>query len=344
MKLNAVILTFALMPFWGCSNSEIPNATPPQSKSHYVLLVNSTSGLGDHGFQDNIYAGITNKRKTLGFDLETASPCDSSDAEESIQKFFDERDSTGYDKRLLILSAGSYASFIKTHKNWTEDENNKILVLDYNNSDSLNVHTRYISLYGVSFWAGISVASSGSKKIRIVAANPKSFAINEAINGFITGAKGAGVNVDSKEDVSYIAENEDEGFSDLFIYFDIKNIETSLYDFIFPVMGGSNENLFRYMRQFADSVSIKTCGMDTDQQYLSEQIQFSIIKRMDLIVGKFLEDWINENTLEQNSVESLSSGYADIVVSKNHEYMQKYFDDFRSRAIDAEGKYMESQR
>lgn len=331
-----------LIILWSCGddNSSEPVLAGYSRGGHYALVVYSSAGIGDGGFEDNIYTGFVASADSLGYVLENLNPLDLNSAEESISRFFSETKDSPYEKRLLVLAASEYLELLKKHSEWKQNKKNEILLLD-SAPDSLDIYTRDISLYGASYMAGAAVAKKGLKNVELAGANSKSNAVNMAISGFRDGYKSSGgSNADSLHAL-YLGDEENEGFDIDATYYLSHSYAQANVDFVFPVIGGSNGGLFRYLRENPNEDLFLTCGMDTDQQHLSGKIAFSIVKRMDILVKDFMRDWAEDEDLPRKFLGTLETGLVDIVVAKNYSSWSDEFEKVRSSAVKAEKKFLE---
>lgn len=339
-----LILAALLMILWSCGddNSSEPILVGYSRGDHYALVVYSSAGIGDGGFEDNIYTGFVASADSLGYVLENLNPLDMNSAEEVISRFFSESKDSPYKKRLLVLAASEYLKLLKKHSEWKQNEKNEILLLD-SAPDSLDIYTRDISLYGASYMAGAAVAKKGLKNVELVGANSKSNAVNMAISGYRDGYKSSGgSNADSLHAL-YLGDEENEGFDVDETYYLSHSYAQENVDFVFPVIGGSNAGLFRYLRENPDENLFLTCGMDTDQQHLSGKIAFSIVKRMDILVKDFMRDWAEDEDLPRKFLGTLETGLVDIAVAKNYSSWSDEFEKVRSSAVKAEKKFLEGK-
>lgn len=329
-----------------CSNS-LPFAPESNEKASFfsILTVYSPNGLGDQSYNDNIYRGFCETLKGHeNLAIEAYTPTNFKDAENAIQRWFDEKNNPAITqfvkKRLLVLTNASYESLLKEHSDWQNTDKNEILWLDNRNQDSLNVYSRYIPLYGASHLAGQVIHELGVNKAACVLANPVLEPLEQSLEGFSEGFKKAGGKFDS-DDIYYLATNADGGFNIANSLYQLSyKLDSAGYRFVLPVAGGSNAGILRYTREFADSNTFYTCGMDVDQQIYSKQVAFSIVKRMDLVVKNFVEKWLADSTLEKNKTYGLLDNYAEIVIADQFKNINVNYDKQREIAAEAEEDYL----
>ena len=81
------------------------------------------------------------------------------------------------------------------------------------------------------------------------------------------------------------------------------------YDFIYPVMGGSNMGIFRYLRENPEGPWV--AGMDVDQSPYSSNVVGNVIKHIDEILVELVRGWINGSPIEHYKEYDTQSGYIE---------------------------------
>lgn len=341
-----ILTALSLIGICSCGDSESvadskeSGCTPEKC---LVYTVYSQAGIGDFGYQDLIYYGVNLAKETQNFSLENAHPNSVESAEDFIKVFFEETDSGTHTQRLLILTTGEFDTLFASHPEWKQNSVNTILILGPREK-SIDAHFWDISLYGASYLAGRTVKDMGLDSAIILAANPKTPAIRDAVSGFITGYEKSNGHFDIDKDLFYLDDEDGKGFNSQTSYF-IGFNDTSFTEktFIFPVMGGSNQNLYRNMREMQDSTSILSCGMDANQEHLSTGIAFSIEKKIDALVIDFTEKWVAGDSLKTDVFATFGTKYIDIAVSKGYKEWTPHFEKFKDEAEKAEQTYLEKR-
>lgn len=331
-----------------CSNSSPNSSENTNSQNYYsILTVYSPDGLGDLSYNDNIYRGFRESLSAYeNLAVEAYTPSDNDDAENIIQQWFNEKDNPAIvnfvKKRLLVLADASFEAFLQKHSDWRNTQGNEILWLDSRNLDSINVYSRYIPLYGASHLAGQVMHELGVDKAACVLANTKLEPLAQSLEGFENGFKAAGGRFNA-DDIYYLSQDANGGFNMADSLYRLSyELDSAGYRFVFPVAGGSSAGILRYTREFADSNSFYTCGMDTDQQAYSKRVAFSLVKRMDLVVNDFVNRWMADSTLEKNKTYGLLDDYAEVVIADAYIDMKIDYKKQREIAADAEDEYLKA--
>ena len=344
-KFNILIWTITLwvsVLFCGCEG----NSTSPNGEDCYILVLYSKDGLGDNGFLDNIYRAFKKNEVKYSFILENVTPTTDSMAIHAIERFFNDPVSDAYKHRLLVLVSDYYEPLLKKHPKWKQGGNNSILLFDSDN-DSFDTYVRGTSLYGASFLAGATVKKMKRNKPVIFAANRTTKEIKRAVDGFIDGFNYAGGAFDSTSLIYLIDGAEDsldQGFNlsqDLYHHAAVALGEKN--DFVFPIAGGSNDGLYRFIRDYDDKIPFLTCGIDTDQHHQSDKIVFSIEKHTEKIIDKFIKNWIEGKSQPQKEFYTFESDYINIVFHDGYDNWEKSADKLKDKAIEAERKYLEGK-
>ena len=309
-----------------------------------ILAVFAPNGLGDKSYNDNIYRSLREIAKEQeNVAIESYTPVDMDDAKGVVQRWIEEGKAAAVknfvSKRMLLLTDASFYEILRDNESLRNSGNDAILWLDSSNPDSMNVYSRYISLYGVSYLAGQIVHGLGVQKASAVLANPNIEALSQSLAGFSDGFRSAGGKFDST-DVHYLSNNISGGFDESDSLYRLSYRLDSLgYGFVFPMAGGSNAGLLRYTREQADTNMFLTCGVDVDQQDYSQNVAFSIVKRMDLIVKNFIGEWMDDMEMDLSETYSILDNFVDIVVADGYDNAIGKYVSERNEAAEAEMMY-----
>ena len=304
----------------------------------YVMALYSSAGLGDRGYLDNIHLAFASAKRQYGFTLENVVPENTAEAQRALARFFDGGEYSGFSQKLLVLTVDDYDSLFAGHPGWKQDEARGILhfVADSNSPDS---YVRNISLYGVSYLTGAATAGL-DKRAAMVLATEQSSAMREAAEGFKEGYERDGKKLD-KSAIYVLDRYEPDGYASSFAYF--ISVLFDEYDFVYPVAGGSNLRLYRYAREYEDSIPFEMCGIDVDQQDLSPNIPFSVVKHTEKMIDEFMERWVHGKDIPQRITGTLETGHAEIVLAQNSGKWEDALEKFKERAMEAEKKYLEGK-
>lgn len=299
-----------------CSDDDEPYSQ--ESAVPQVTLLFPINGLGDRSYSDNIYEGAYRAKARIRLSQEVDFieyvPTSTAEAETFMAAWMN---NSHHARRLLIVCEPSFTSWMDKHPEWTSTPDSQILWIDVD-EESERYHTRYISLYGVSYMAGKAVTLMGIERSAIVLANPENAPLLEASAGFFDGQQVGGGFCSPSEDVYLLAEHAGEGFDAQDKLFNLAyQLEQSGYRFVFPVCGGSSQGLYSYTRTRSEGAhdTFYTCGLDVDQQAYSKQVAFSLLKRYDQMVEDYLLDWAEEQPCESWLYGDIANGYATFVVS-----------------------------
>lgn len=337
---SILLLVTSLCLLYSCDDRDLPQNSLP-----VITVILYENSLGDFGYQDNIYSGINNifyhSNLSDKFKLEVYSPNDIDFSEDIIGNWFDKPKSA---KELLILTSSMSADPLREHPEWVSTPEAEVLILDSDDT-SLDVYTRYISLYGASFFAGLLANAFDLDNAAAIVANPYDKPINEGIDGFTNGFRLAGGEI-SDSDIYFLAESTADGYDLPNEAFELSyNLKDKGYEFVFPICGGSNQGVFRYLRQYEsermESSPFYTCGMDVDQQEMASSIIFSVVKKYECLLEDFISDWLEGRNRETHKNILLDSEYANVVIADKYKsnISSEEYDNLKSIAIEFEKNY-----
>jgi|GEM_PF-3459967 len=297
-----VLLTILLV-FTSC-NKESNEAVDGSNETWEVLAILSPNGLGDLGYNDNVFYGLCLMRDSLNCRVETFAPDNFTDIESKVKDWV-LLPSKANVHRLLVLCDSKCVDLVKKH-GWANAENKDILLFDTYET-SLPVYTRATLLYGASYVIGRTsgkYCKSVGKHAALFVANNEDWAVREGAAGYLEGAKEEGAVVDTY----YLYDEESRGY----------NMPDSAYHlcyeiapttgFVMPLAGSSNNGVYRYGRDAAKN-TIFTCSVD-EFDFSSVSFQSCWIT-MD--IGSYLLDfakkWRAGTEQPLHSLAGLGSGY-----------------------------------
>lgn len=298
-----------------------------------VSVIYAPNGLGDRGYNDNIYKGVLQGRILHNFRLENYLPNSIEQAEEYMKEWLN--DGAG-EKRLLIIASPDYEGFVKSYSGQIPDDgDNRVVLLESRINDS-PFYTVYLPLYGAAYQAGVATTNlPGADKSLVLCANPFVESINDATSGFIEGYSLYG---GQQCDVLYLSDKHNEGFAVAgHVYRMCYDLERE-YGFVFPLIGGSSQGLLRFTREYPKS--FYTASMDVDQSEYSNRVTYSVLKHTDRAILKILEQWVNDTPIPRNQRWGLESGMVEVSPAANYlDFFRDIFEFNRDEAILKETSY-----
>lgn len=302
-----------------------------------ITVLFSLSGLGDMGYNDEILRGAqTIKKERSDVKLQYFTPSSLEDAEQIFREWLQQCGKGG--RNLFVFASSDYETVAKKCLAEVSSINkNDILLFESVNAENLPLNHFQISLYGASYLAGITAAATPAEFARTVLGNSQDLPIKYAAEGFeagfISGGKTKPEIVNLADDWSGFAKADE-------VYLKMKEwVQKS--SFIFPVAGGSNNGVYRYMREF--SSGLFTAGMDVDKSALCSQIVGSVVKRIDKLIINYLNQWIDTGNFPSTIHYGLESGYSDWVLSPDYqEAFGSIVESARQTAITKEQEYEET--
>lgn len=280
--------------------------------THRITVLFSPGGLGDMGYNDQILRGLqTIKKERSEAELQFYSPSTLDEAEVLFQKWQNSKEESV--KQLFIFASSDFESVAKKYLTSSSDENKEVLLFESSNADNLPLHHFRISMYGASYLAGITAAATPTESALILLGNSNDAPIQYAAAGFKDGFADGG-----KQQTETVSLAEDwTGFAKADEVYQKMQDWAMNHAFVFPVAGGSNSGVYRYMREYPRG--IYTAGMDVDQSALCTQIVGSVVKHIDRLIIDCLNQWIDKGTFPETTVYGLESGYIDWMLAPDYE-------------------------
>lgn len=319
-----IFLYISVCALWACTDIEsLPIASPRRK----ILVLFSPNGLGDNGYNDQVLRGIVryaNSDKGADVEVDYYNPMSLDDGVRIIDEWRDTTFEEG--SSLLVLASAIYKDTLmsRLQKSPLDVSRRKVLMFETDKVALTGVSTFSLSTYGTAYMAG-ALAGEMSFSPLIALANPSDKAIRMAADGFREGYAAYHDNAETV-DVIHLSDT-DAGYAMADSVYRLMYDWGMRYNFIFPVMGGSNMGVFRYMREYPRG--LYTVGTDVDQSHLCNQMVGSMVKHIDRVVEEYLTRWAVGEELPKHMVYGLESGYVDWQPSYNFEGM---FDDVLSRA------------
>lgn len=331
-SLSLLSLLIVLMLLTSC-NKEDNRALAYQK----LFVLFSPGGLGDMGYNDQILRGIQTARKDREDVISYFYTPKSVEEADTIFKewlFSSEEDMPS----LFVLASSDYENMAATYLkgSFPQRANRNILLFESNNLQNLPLCSFQISMYGASFLAGKTAAACSGKSPLVVLGNDTDIPTGYAVDGFLDGY----ANHDTTRVIA-LAHDWSGYASEALAYRRMTEWATQ-YGFIFPVAGGSNGGIYRYLREFPGEVF--TAGMDIDQSALCSKITGSVVKHIDVLIHSYVTQWLDSKTMPRQTLYGLESGYVDWELAPDYkETYQSIVDKNRSTAIQKERQYYEAK-
>ena len=330
-----------------------------------IIAFYPPNGLGDNSYVDSFCSGVQKaavKNNLLVYDI---CPKNWEDAKKLVDDYIPACYKLAKEHKLPVIFIFGDEGYLSYFSSCLADKPGtaSFLLFDSKETNLPAVNTVYMPLYGVSYLAGVAAKNLPSKKenARILAmiANDTSQSVKDALNGFIAG-KGAEWNkkVYDYNFAEWSQADSDEFDRLNFAVVSLKNAkDTSGYysadvsyalalfaqkinpfDIFFPVCGGSVHGLLRYNRE-KGSDSFYTIGMDSDLSVYTSQVPFSVVKHVDSVIQKCIEQWLSEK-LPHHQEFTLADGYTELVISKSYkDRLSAAVQEARQTAIESEREY-----
>lgn len=303
---------------------------------HQIVVLFSPGGLGDRGYNDLILQGLQKVRvERLNVQLLFHSPSSEAEAERIFGDWL-KLESKGV-PCLFILASNDYVAMagrLLTETPITSEY--KDVLLFETDEQQLPVSSFCISMYGASYMAGTFAALCPGDKALVVLGNSNDNTIRHSANGFVDGCVDNGKTADvvSLADDWHGYVMEGDVYRKMYDW-------TKEFSFVYPVAGGSNMGIYRYLREYPDG--IYTAGMDIDQSALYTQVVGSSVKHIDRLVEDYITDWLQTGEMPQYKRFGLESGYIDWVLSPDYtEALGRYIEEVRETTIEKERSYYDT--
>lgn len=312
----------------------------PSSAYPEILVLFSPDGLGDMGYNDEVLRGIElfMNEKDMDFYISFMTPTDYEIAEFLIRMWWAERNAaTASDgsvpRKLLLLADSGYADIARKVMKASEI-NIDLSVLAFETEApedaSEPIRTFEFSMYGASWLAAKTARALGCAHPLVLLGDGSNTTLHDGRDGFLDGFQ-AEVPVEA---LAYDWQGycmPMEAYQQMYDY-------AQHHDFIFSISGGSNMGIYRYLRENPDC-GVFTAGMDTDQSPYSTLIVGSLVKRIDLVLHKYLCDWYKRVEVPNHQYFGLESGYIDWSIPERYKYLRPTIDALRQEAIQKENAY-----
>lgn len=321
-----------------CSKEESEVQPTPSSQPELLVLF-SPEMLGDNGYNDLILRGMLryvnahDEVKSLLYMPESMT-----EAEQVVTAW---RDSTCTTRSMLVLAASDYVDIAKrAFAGATLDSLKSVLLFESEPIDNLPLSTFTLSTYGASWLAGVHAGQLASSPL-VALANATDKTLLRCYEGFVDGFRR--VHPESVPDTVCLAAGP-EGFAMERETYEAMAQWCQSADFIFPIAGGSNNGVYRYLREFPKG-RIFTVGMDVDRSMWCDKIIGNVIKKIDVVVENYLEDWTEGLSLPKHRLFGLESQLVEWKVSVEYEtFFGDWCTPYYEEAVRCEKEYLEKKK
>jgi len=321
-------LLLALLIIVSCSNGE--DTEIPVLPEKEVRLILPSNGLGDMSFSDDIMRGVLKAQKELGFSFHYHVPSDTEDARKKMEEWDANFTATS---SLTIFGSNEYEELAKEIQ--SSDDRHQYLLIEASSID-FDIPVFRFSGYGVSFLTGIAAYSYTQKDTAVYLGGQQNHSyIEECRIGFRDGYLYAG----GKEIVTMYLSDKPDGFSMAQAAYNLADSLYRSYSFIYPVAGGSNSGIYRWLRTYPGHPAY-AAGVDVDQSVYSDHIIGSMIKEIGRSLFDYIGLWIAGEELPRWNLFDLQSEYTYFLLSEPfREELEKVIDSYKDITIEKEQEY-----
>lgn len=285
--------------------------------THRIIAIASANGIGDKGYLDVIVSGYEQIYHSLDKStyMQVCMPFSTDEAYQIALRNI-EKAKDGI-PTLIIFGSSEYEPIIDEMRTSCSlsGKNVSILLFEVDSigkaSNDIDYHSFIITTYKACYDAGKYVAGKGFKSPLIWLSNPIDAQMDFFRDGFSDGYYDV---TDKRPDVKYLADDY-TGYSMSDSAYRAMSELSETYDFIFPVMGGSNLGIYRYLREHPDGPYV--AGMDVDQSKYAKNIIGCLIKNIDRAVVDYADSWLAGDVIPRHQVFDATSGYIEWRVTRN---------------------------
>lgn len=279
--------------------------------SRLIVVLASASGVGDRGYNDAIIQGIERSYLTLPSDAHMLiyNPTNLEEAEEWVDYYLTEGSHDGREVLLVLASSDYYELTLKKIADPSLSSNTEIMLFEVpelpESVNAIKTYSFIINMYEACYQAGVYAGESGKEHPLVWLANNIDPQLGEFLRGFAEGYHSV---TNAYPDTAYLS-NDWSGYSMSQEAYEAMAEMSEKYDFVFPVMGGSNMGIFRYLREHEDGPEV--AGMDVDQSIYSTRVVGSVIKHIDIVVEEYISRWLDGESLPRFMEYDAQSGYIE---------------------------------
>lgn len=308
---KTVLLLFLALALAACKNG----SDSPYTRR--IIAIASANGIGDKGYLDVIVSGYEQVYHSLDEStyMQICMPFTTEEAYHIALKSI-EKAKDGV-PTLIMFGSSEYEPIIDRIRTDKSLSGKKVSILLFEvdsikqASNDLDYHSFIITTYKACHDAGKYVADKGFKNPLIWLSNPIDGQMEFFRDGFSDGYYDV---TGRRPDVKYLADDY-TGYSMSDSAYRAMSELSDEYDFIFPVMGGSNLGIYRYLREHPDGPYV--AGMDVDQSKYAKNIIGCLIKNIDQAVVDYANQWLAGKEIPRHQAFDASSGYIEWRVTRD---------------------------
>ncbi len=302
---KAVLILFLALALAACKK----DSNSPYARR--IIAISSANGIGDKGYLDVIVSGYEQIYHSLDKStyMQICMPFTIDEAYQIAIKNIEEAKDGA--PTLILFGSSEYGTVIdkiKADKSLS-GKNVSVLLFEVDSigtaSNDIDYYSFIITTYKACYDAGKYVAGKGFKNPLIWLSNPIDGQMDFFRDGFSDGYYDV---TGIRPDVKYLADDF-TGYSMSDSAYRAMAELSEIYDFIFPVMGGSNLGIYRYLREHPDGPYV--AGMDVDQSKYAKNIIGCLIKNIDRAVVDYTNSWLAGEEIPRHQVFDASSGYIE---------------------------------
>lgn len=302
--IGICIILLGVMLFSGCEHKEEP-------ASRLIVVLSSMGGIGDRGYNDAIMRGIEHSYLTLPSDayMYIYNPTDIEMAESVVDDYLTAGSHEGTEVLLVLASSDYYDLTLKKIADPSLSSHTEIMLFEVpelpESVNGIKTYSFIINMYEACYQAGVYAGESGKERPLVWLANSIDPLLGDFLQGFAEGYHSV---TNTYPDTAYLS-NDWSGYSMSQEAYQAMADISKQYDFVFPVMGGSNMGIYRYLREHEDGPDV--AGMDVDQSIYSAHVVGNVIKHIDIVVEDYISKWLNKEYIPEYMEYDAQSGYIE---------------------------------
>lgn len=311
MKRLLFAFSVACLMLVSCSKKEPETETVFERR---IAVLSSIGGMGDHGYNDLAMSGIFKVHEEIGRDrAHVLYFCPKTmDEAELFVNWWAGTNSRTAEHTLLVLCSSDYrtlADKFLSDKDFVSENEVDMLVFEVPelpvSQNRINASSFTIDMSGASYDAGLYAGGSGSENPLIWIADKSDGNLSAAADAFAD----AYASLKGKKPERRFLSDDWHGFSmEGEVYAQMEDV-CGQNDFIFPLMGGSEIGIYRYLLTHPEGPAV--VGMDVDRSLYSNNNAGNILKHIDAVLHDILLDWLDGKPIEHYRKYDKESGYIE---------------------------------